>query len=207
MQEDAARKIPAAESKRRALERELSRLESDRTLALGRLDAEIDYLSLTPVTIYVRALVLPLPPGIAEETGLPVTTARAVTETTPPRDPRITEEIAVRLAIEFEEAAGAFWENVSDQELGYDLRSTRPDGSIRYIEVKGRAGTNRVSLTPNEWRQAANHPERYWLYVAYYCDTPTPALHTVPNPFGQLTDVGNGVAFSREDIISHETEG
>ena len=209
LQDDAARGVPAAESKRRTLERELNRLETDRTLALGRLDAEIDYLSLTPVTIYVRALVLPLPPGIAEGTGMTLTWAAEVAESDSPRDPRFAEDVAMREAEAFEVAAGAKVRNISKegQGLGYDLLSTRPDGSIRYIEVKGRTGINTVSLTPNEWRQAANHPDRYWLYVVYHCETPAPSLHTVPNPFAVLTDRGNGVAFLHNDIITVEAEG
>jgi hypothetical protein len=40
-------------------------------------------------------------------------------------------------------------------------------------------------LTANEWAQAANHRDRYWLYVVYDCET-VPALYRVPDPFGRL---------------------
>jgi hypothetical protein len=53
------------------------------------------------------------------------------------------------------------------------------------VEVKGRSGQPAVTLEQNEWAQAANHPDRYWLYVVYHCDT-APTLYRVPNPFGNL---------------------
>jgi hypothetical protein len=55
----------------------------------------------------------------------------------------------------------------------------------RYIEVKGRSGRQAVELTENEWRQAANHPDRYWLYVVYDCEK-LPVLYRVPDPFNRL---------------------
>ena len=78
-------------------------------------------------------------------------------------------------------------EDVSDPHLkaGFDLKVLRADGSIRYVEVKGRSGTQAVELTANEWAQAANHRDRYWLYVVYHCET-VPQLYRVPDPFGRL---------------------
>ena len=78
-------------------------------------------------------------------------------------------------------------EDVSDPHLGagFDLKVLRADGSLRYVEVKGRSGTQAVEMTANEWAQAANHRDRYWLYVVYNCDT-VPQLYRVPDPFGSL---------------------
>ncbi len=183
LREAVLKNIPAAETKLRRLDQEIDRMESDKVMALARLDAELDYLTLAPVTLYARALVLPLPPEVAEL-----------------RDQRKAERTAMTMARKYEEALGAKVEDVSKEALGYDLRSTRRDGSIRYIEVKGRSGRNMVQMTENEWRQAANHPERYFLYVVFYCDTPAPKLFTVSDPFGRLISQVNGATIRAADI-------
>jgi hypothetical protein len=48
---------------------------------------------------------------------------------------------------------------------GYDLLSRSPDGKIRYIEVKGRAGEGAVELSANEWLKAEQLGADYWLYI------------------------------------------
>jgi len=86
--------------------------------------------------------------------------------------------------------------------MGYDLRSHRPDGNVLYIEVKGRAGLNQIQMTENEWRQAANHRDKYWLYTVYHCETQTPQLHRVPDPFGTLLAKSGGVIITPGTLIS-----
>ena len=94
--------------------------------------------------------------------------------------------IAIRIAIEHERERGAEVEDVSNPQLkkGFDLESRHPNGEVRYIEVKGRTGIASVELTANEWLQAANHRDRYWLYVVYHCDA-TPQLYRCRDPFGK----------------------
>ena len=87
---------------------------------------------------------------------------------------------------------------------GFDLESRRPNGEVRYIEVKGRTGIASVELTANEWRQAANHRDRYWLYVVYHCDA-TPQLYRCRDPFGNLIAKPTGsVIVNASDIISNQ---
>ena len=38
----------------------------------------------------------------------------------------------------------------------------------------------------NEWKQACNLGERYWLYVVFGCATPSPQLYRVQDPFRNL---------------------
>ena len=38
----------------------------------------------------------------------------------------------------------------------------------------------------NEWKQACNLGERYWLYVVFGCATPEPRLYRVRDPFRNL---------------------
>ena len=81
------------------------------------------------------------------------------------------------------------------------MESRHPNGEVRYIEVKGRTGIANVELTANEWRQAANHGDRYWLYVVYRCDT-NPQLHRCQDPFENLIAKAKGsVIINAGDII------
>ncbi len=106
------------------------------------------------------------------------------------------EEIAMRIAQAYEEAAGAAVHDVSRPAParraglgdwpGFDLLSVGPDGGRRAIEVKGRAGTGDVELSENEWAKACNLRDGYWLYAVYDCATPRPRLVQVRDPFGKL---------------------
>jgi len=91
----------------------------------------------------------------------------------------------MKVARDHEVVCGAMVEDVSDPQckMGFDLRSVRPDGSVRFIEVKGRARVGDLELTPNEWAQANNHRDKYWLYVVFNCET-TPILKRIVDPVG-----------------------
>ncbi len=98
------------------------------------------------------------------------------------------EQIAVRLAIQHEEARGWQVESVESENRGFDLISRRPHSEdpktfveVRFIEVKGRAAVGVVALSQNEYRTAERLKNDYWLYVVYDCAT-TPHLHSVQNP-------------------------
>jgi len=170
LKEAAEKGIPAAKSKLRNCEAELESLDRRQREAEAALYAAVDALRLGPVSLYAQALVLPLPPEEAER-----------------RRDIESEKIALAEVKRREQAEGSTIEDVSDPHLkaGFDLKVLRADGSIRYVEVKGRSGTQAVEMTANEWAQAANHRDRYWLYVVYHCDT-VPQLYRVPDPFGRL---------------------
>jgi ABC-type histidine transport system ATPase subunit len=65
--------------------------------------------------------------------------------------------------------------------LGYDIRSTSPSGEVRYIEVKARATTGAIVLTPNEWLMAQRLGNEYWLYIVESAAT-QPQLCIIQNP-------------------------
>lgn len=103
------------------------------------------------------------------------------------RDDEI-EQIAVRLAIQHEEARGWVVESVESENRGFDLISRRPHPEdaktfieVRFIEVKGRAAVGVVALSANEFHTAERLKNDYWLYVAFNC-AGTPQLHIVQNP-------------------------
>lgn len=170
LKEAVEKGVPAARSKLRDCQAELDSLDRRQREAEAALYAAVDALRLGPVSLYAQALVLPLPPEEAERR----------------RDVQ-AEKVALAEVIRREQAEGSTIEDVSDPNLkaGFDLKVLRADGSMRYVEVKGRSGTQAVEMTANEWAQAANHRDRYWLYVVYHCDA-VPKLYQVPDPFGRL---------------------
>ena len=97
------------------------------------------------------------------------------------------EEMGMQIAIEYEKAQGRVPEDVSDQNLGFDIRSKDPEaGTIRYIEVKARADTGPVSLTLNEWFKANRFKDDYYLYAVMEISTGNPELYIIQNPAENL---------------------
>jgi len=95
------------------------------------------------------------------------------------------EEIGMRVAMEFEISQGRNPEDVAAQNLGFDIRSKASDESIRYIEVKARAGEGKIALTPNEWLMAHRLGNEYWLYIVVNA-AKSPELYTIENPAEKL---------------------
>ena len=99
-------------------------------------------------------------------------------------DPEV-EEIAMRVAMDYERANGRVPQDVSAEDLGFDIRSTDPEQKIRYIEVKGRAGEGFVQLTTNEWFKAQRFKDDYYLYAVMNTST-DPQLYVIQNPAKNL---------------------
>jgi len=188
LKEAVEKDVPAARTKLRECQAELDGLDRRRREAEAALYAAVDHLRLGPVNLYAQALVLPLPPEEAERR----------------RDVQ-AEQVALREVIQREKAEGSeIIEDVSQPHLkaGFDLRVLRADGSIRYVEVKGRSGVQAIEMEANEWAQAANHRDRYWLYVVYHCET-VPELYRVPDPFGRLLARETGsVRIKASDVMA-----
>ena len=91
------------------------------------------------------------------------------------------EHIAMQKAMEFEQQQGREPKDVSADNVGYDIRSLAADGSKRYIEVKGRNGTDGVMLSENEMNRLAQLGNKAWLYIVTDCAT-QPQLHLICNP-------------------------
>ena len=95
-------------------------------------------------------------------------------------DPEI-ERIGMDETMRYEREHGRTPEDVSAENLGFDVRSTDPEGTKRYIEVKARAGLGAVALTQNEWFKAKQFKSDYFLYVVLNAGT-QPVLYTLQNP-------------------------
>ena len=93
------------------------------------------------------------------------------------------EAVGMAVSMRYEEAHGRVPCDVSAENVGYDIRSTRPHGEERrYIEVKARADRGPVALTQNEWFTAQRLGEDYYLYVVLNAATDAPRLYIIPNP-------------------------
>jgi len=95
------------------------------------------------------------------------------------------EAIGMQVAMQYEREHGRNPEDVSAENVGYDIRSTSPLGEVRYIEVKARATTGAIVFTPNEWLMAQRFGKEYWLYVVENAVT-QPRLYTIQNPAAKL---------------------
>lgn len=97
-----------------------------------------------------------------------------------------TEATAMRVAIEYEQAAGRAVADVHEKDLGYDLTSLdTKTGELRLIEVKGIGAVDgTIIVTPNEHRVAQDRRDCYWLYVVTSCNS-EPTLTAVKDPAGQ----------------------
>lgn len=95
-----------------------------------------------------------------------------------------TEQTAMRVAMDYERAAGRAVADVHEKDLGYDLTSLdTASGELRLIEVKGLAASEGpIIITPNEHRVAEDRRDCYWLYVVTDCAADQPKLRTHQDP-------------------------
>ena len=96
------------------------------------------------------------------------------------------ESIAMRMAMDYETIQGRMPEDVSSQNVGYDIKSVDTNGIKRYIEVKGRAGIDGVMLSENEWNRLTQLGNKAWLYIVLDCKT-SPELYRIQNPTKHLS--------------------
>lgn len=172
-------------------------LTSRKSAALAALDREPELVVPGEVTFVAHALVLP--------SSDPEDRKRHDAE---------VEAIAMQIAMAHEEGHGATVKDVSTPDLarraglgdwpGFDLHSRRPDGTELSIEVKGRAAIGEIELTENEWPQACNQRDRYWLYVVFECASAHPRLLRVQDPFAKLlARAKGGVVIGEQDIFEN----
>jgi hypothetical protein len=97
------------------------------------------------------------------------------------------EAVGMKVAMRYERQRGWHPEDVSAENLGFDVRSIcyGDDGTfedIRYVEVKARARSGAIRLSSNEWKKARHFGEAFWLYVVTEAGNGQPELHRIQNP-------------------------
>ena len=147
---------------------------------------------------YERALA-ELEDEIRKETTLSISTPQLLTviRVIPEKGDMSSDEeierIGMEMAMEYERRNGRHPEDVSKENLGFDIRS-RGRNEIRYIEVKARRDYGDVALTPNEWFKARRFREQYWLYVVLNAAS-KPELYIINNPYENLK------AFEKVEVV------
>ncbi len=81
------------------------------------------------------------------------------------------ERLGMEIAMRYEREGHRYPEDVSKDNIGFDIRSKDKDGNVRYIEVKARAGVGAVALTQNEWFKAQRLGNDYYLYAVWNAAT------------------------------------
>ena len=95
------------------------------------------------------------------------------------------EAIAMEVAMDYERSCGCTPVDVSKDNVGYDVRTICPDGSKRYVEVKGRAGTDGVMLSENEVNRLQQLGNKAWLYIVMNCKS-EPILYRFNDPINNM---------------------
>jgi len=123
------------------------------------------------------------------------------------------EKRAMEIVIEYERKRGWEPEDVSNQKLGFDVRSLGPpdpkSGSreVRRIEVKGRRKGGNIRLTVNEWLKAKQLKDTYWLYVVWNPTEPDYEIITIQDPAHKLEYAAKEIkAISHYEINGNEVE-
>jgi len=130
-------------------------LQRRKAARLAELDRQAQLASQPPI-IVGAALIIPalLLDMFGQATAPP---AHAL-------DTTVVERRAVDAVLAVEAAFGHQAVEMAHNHPGYDVRSTRGDGTVTFIEVKGRiAGADSFTVTQNELRFAANVPNDYML--------------------------------------------
>ena len=165
---------------------------------LEELDAERQ-ISAAPPIIVGGAIVVPA--GIlASLTG----------QTEPGKRPsaaarRQVELRAMEAVMAAERGLGWVPKDVSADDLGYDVESSRPaEGKLRFIEVKGRASDARtVTLTKNEILVGLNKPDSFILALVLVDGEDTDGPHYVREPFETEPDFGvTSVNYDLDRLLS-----
>jgi len=133
--------------------------------------------------VHERQLTQIMPEVIAVAGVLPMTTDDPLIRETMYRDDEI-ESIAMKIVLQYEMENGREPEDVSRDNLGFDIIS-KNEKELRFIEVKGRAAFGGIALTPNEWIKAKRLKGDYWLYIVIDART-SPKLYIIQNPAERL---------------------
>ncbi|HEX8423304.1 MAG TPA: DUF3883 domain-containing protein, partial [Pyrinomonadaceae bacterium] len=188
--EDEADSAFARDNAKRDLD-ELKRLKGERLAGLDRLE-----IAQTGAVRHVgTAIVLQPAAPVEEQMG-------ALCEIDPAAR-RASELAAEDFVVRHEEEWGWTTERVGHMKIGFDVRSISPPEpasgarDVRRIEVKGRTEGCPIRLTTNEWLQASQLRETYWLYVVWNPTSANPVLHKIQDPARVLDHAKREVVTTR----------
>ncbi len=125
-----------------------------------------------------------------------------------PDNRHIIENIAMSAIMDAEESLGNQPRDVSKQNLGYDIESVNKNGSLRFIEVKGRiADASTVTLTRNELNRALNCGDQYILaLVLVEGQKPRKVCYVQGYPFREPDPSAHSVTFKIKELLEHSED-
>ena len=80
---------------------------------------------------------------------------------------------------------GRIPKEMSEDNAGYDIKSTEKNGDIRFIEVKsisGQWGGEGITVSPSQINFAQEYKKAFWLYVVENIGKPNASLHKLQDP-------------------------
>ena len=116
---------------------------------------------------------------------------------------KAAELAAMNIVMNIERNLGFVPVDVSSQNLGYDIKSTSPDGKIsRLIEVKGRnIDAESVTVSRNEIIAALNNPDNFILAIVKLNADKNETIY-LKRPFEQPPDkAALSINFSIQKLI------
>ena len=176
------RKLHELEQRKADLEEEI---RQERNLTIGPMKL-LGAAAVVPIIVAEAEELEDLMEGDEGEVHHDAPASYTVTSADPERKAEI-EAVGMQIAIQHERERGWKPEDVSTENVGFDVRSfcLNEDGvltDVRYIEVKARAQSGEVRISSNEWKKARKYGDDYWLYIVTEAGTDYPELHTLQNP-------------------------
>jgi hypothetical protein len=117
------------------------------------------------------------------------------------------ELLAMQAVFETERALGRTpVDRSADRGIGYDIESAAPDGSLFFIEVKGRVeGADSVTLTYNELKCSNNQRERFRVAICSISgDRASPPVYVSGLNWWQPGDIKQStVSFPLSEVLPH----
>ncbi len=113
------------------------------------------------------------------------------------------EQLAMQAVMDYEISLGYTPEDVSAQNLGWDITSQMGEGELRFIEVKGRVkGATTVTVTKNEILTGFNQPDKFILAIVLIDGDKAEKPYYIRQPFKREPEFGvTSVNYSISELI------
>jgi hypothetical protein len=123
-----------------------------------------------------------------------------------------SESLSRKIVMEHEQSEGREPEEMSGNNVGYDIESKEPNGDIRFIEVKSTKslwGGDGITLSFAQLNLAYIKKDAFWLYVVENIGSANPRIYKIQNAAKhirgfKLNDAWKEIAISLEHSSNHE---
>jgi SNF2 family DNA or RNA helicase len=145
---------------------------------------------LAPLPPVVLGGFLIVPIGLLRKMAPP--DSPLATTSTAPVDTQASAARARAAVMEMERRLGFVPEDREFEKLGYDIESVMPNGSLRFIEVKGRiTEADTITVTKNEILYSFNKPDHFILAMVEFLDDTRHRVRYLRRPFEGLGLTGD----------------